>query len=560
MCGIHGWGGKDPKDFNIHKFNILGILNETRGKHSCGITYNGEIYTGTKDQSLWRDFCSVHTEEMEITVPAVIGHTRHATRGVHSASNAHPFGFGGKDFIHDFVGVHNGSLVNDSSLAKKYDVEERDRSVNPARLKIDSEILLEIIYKRGFEVLNYYNGAAALIFQDLSKPNVIYAYHGKSPTYARGTAVEERPLYGYQESPNSLYLCSLEESLEVINDTGGEIFELKHNIVYEITDGDFSTAVEHTVDRMARFQRDYERTTRTRSHNATQTPSSQGCAVSTVTQKSEQSNNNFPANDDQFNIFLEKPVIDPSQLKKGQVIYNKLRYWMDGKLCKGVFTPLKNNNMALMGVDLASAKKAYAAVADKYKFQKDPLWFYIWEGVMLDGEMDYDACLRNEFTDVNDLSHMTRYPIIDITKGAGFATQYTSIITDQFLPILGKRIYSIHNGCVIEARPRHKDHEKNLEFINSDDIPFYDMILGKDVEASEVSDEKMSEHDADFITQARDEIIQNLEDYITEDDMINKEENRSNFVGAISEIKDITEKNLNACLSKISKLQPSAVN
>ena len=217
MCGIFGWVGKDPKDFNNEKFNILGIFNDERGGHSCGVYHDGEIYAGVYQQKLFRDFIVDNPNFNPGNQPIVIGHTRYATGGsAHTADNAHPFGFGSEQpehgSLYSFVGVHNGSIIPFSvtELAEKYNIEPNSSKILETgnkmnRKKIDSEILLESIYKsKSFNPLNDYQGAAALIFSKTNEPNVCYFYHGKSYKNAsdlnnkHSTPVEERPLFYYQ--------------------------------------------------------------------------------------------------------------------------------------------------------------------------------------------------------------------------------------------------------------------------------------------------------------------------------------------------------------------------
>ena len=80
------------------------------------------------------------------------------------------------------------------------------------RKKIDSEILLEIIYtSKNFKVLSDYNGGAALLFTSINEPNVIYAFHGASSETKNGALIEERPLY-YVETKEGWYFCSIKSS------------------------------------------------------------------------------------------------------------------------------------------------------------------------------------------------------------------------------------------------------------------------------------------------------------------------------------------------------------
>ena len=60
-CGIYGFSGKSnisKSDLRmaLQKFKILGLYNETRGRDSCGVYVNGEIFKGTGPKKLFTDF------------------------------------------------------------------------------------------------------------------------------------------------------------------------------------------------------------------------------------------------------------------------------------------------------------------------------------------------------------------------------------------------------------------------------------------------------------------------------------------------------------------------
>ena len=167
MCGIFAWSGKDPKKFNKDKFDKLGIFNIDRGKDSCGVSFDGEVYYGLNTEKLYSKFI-VNREIKPLKYPVVIGHTRQASVGnIVNERNAHPFGFGNNsEGNYEFVGCHNGTLYNHKDLASTFKIDtaetikvQSDHNPNgfyeSVRQKIDSEILLEIIYKtKNFKVLS----------------------------------------------------------------------------------------------------------------------------------------------------------------------------------------------------------------------------------------------------------------------------------------------------------------------------------------------------------------------------------------------------------------------
>ena len=271
MCGIFAWSGKDPKKFNKDKFDKLGIFNIDRGKDSCGVSFDGEVYYGLNTEKLYSKFI-VNREIKPLKYPVVIGHTRQASIGnIVNETNAHPFGFGNNsEGNYEFIGCHNGTLYNHKDLASTFKIDtaetikvQSDHNPNgfyeSFRQKIDSEILLEIIYKtKNFKVLSQYNGAAALVFTNTNEPNVIYVWKGASKwyDYTNYHIEEERPLFYYKETKNSLYISSIQESLETIGGIANvNLFTFSPNTIYKITDGDVEHAEKTPISRNNAFQK-----------------------------------------------------------------------------------------------------------------------------------------------------------------------------------------------------------------------------------------------------------------------------------------------------------------
>lgn len=381
-CGIYAWAGKDIKQFNADKFNILGLFNIERGKDSCGISYDGEIYTGIGKDKLYSDF--ILERDIQLTkYPTIIGHTRQASYGnIVNEHNAHPFGFGENNNGYEFIGCHNGTLYNDDVLAKRYNVETREEKITvnahgtktyEYRSKIDSEILLEIIYSsKSFDVLAEYNGGAALVFSNTNEPNVIYVWKGASKefNYVSQPVKEERPLCYYKESKNSLYISSLANSLLAI---GGKlnktVFTFDENTVYKITDGDISKAVKIKVDREGATQKKEVPTTTYGHTSSTRTRSKDyydsfdhraydDCwewdsdlgdyKLITPAPKTIIPNPNIIGNTNNKvistvrvpNIYTELLLHNQNEYG-GKTYFNKLRFWKNGHLLSGIYTFVK---------------------------------------------------------------------------------------------------------------------------------------------------------------------------------------------------------------------------
>ena len=378
MCGIFAWSGKDPKKFNKDKFDKLGMFNIDRGKDSCGVSYDGEIYYGTGTEKLYSKFI-VDREINPLKYPVVIGHTRQASVGnIVNETNAHPFGFGtNADGNYAFIGCHNGTLYNHKDLAKEYGVstfidEEKTYSVSPynkytiQRQKIDSEILLEIIYtNKNFKVLGKYNGGAALVFTDTNEPNIVYVWKGASKMYDYASAIveEERPLFYYKETKNSLYISSIQESLETIGGKANKnLFTFKTNNVYKITDGDIENAELIPITRVNSTQKEktvtnaYSSSSRyhdgywedvdydyvKNNHQARQ-----------IVLPAVKEHLNLPHNSSNCKIvaanIYNEALLRPQNDYKGRVYFQNLRYKSNGHLITGIYTWVNNYGFFKIG-------------------------------------------------------------------------------------------------------------------------------------------------------------------------------------------------------------------
>lgn len=244
MCGIFG-ASLNPKLMDrgmtkaaIAKFKMLGVYNTERGRHSCGIFMGDIISKGVDVDKEFYNYIAAHDlpDPMISGNFTMIGHTRMATHGSHTAANAHPF-----IVEDDFVLAHNGVIRNVWTLCNKY-------GISHTNIHVDSLGLAHLINQEGFKVLNEYEGFAALLMARRSEPNSLYVYRGVSKRYATGLEEEERPLF-YLQSEEGIYFSSLEKSLLAISDAPGDrVKTLEGNVVHKITNGHM-TKVKFNVQR-----------------------------------------------------------------------------------------------------------------------------------------------------------------------------------------------------------------------------------------------------------------------------------------------------------------------
>lgn len=518
MCGLFGWSGLKPGVFNKDKFNLLGIQNIERGKHSCGVTVDGEIYIGSGTTKVYTDFMLKNYDVLNPRrMPVVLGHTRHATIGLHTADNAHPFGFGvnsndedGLDFA--FVGVHNGSLLNHKELAEKYkvDTEVRKKDKTFVRTKIDSEILLEILYKtKNFKVLSDYNGAAALKWCFTSDPDTVYYFHGMSCKQEGDvTKVEERPLFYWMESKNSLYTSSLEDSLYVIGGDDSSTGMFEHNTVYKVTNGDIENAVKYKVSRNNNWQK-YGGSPRKKTTNTTSTPSSTNNNNTTFKQIQERSaqnskvrqlnptSNKVSVTDNIYEEVLPKNVNEYNAIP----YFHKLRYWRNGHRIAGFWTFVDRYGFVPLGETFTEAKKSFKGLLGKvfingefknadevsdedlqkgwipFKENKEtPTENYpistFYDGIRVDSPLDLQGCINmaevGRAFDVENLSLIAKHPIIDLVyanKDDDKQEIYLEgkLYTGRVTPLGSSRVYDIVKGNLVEIIELENESEADEE-------------------------------------------------------------------------------------------------
>ncbi len=177
MCGIIGFTGRKPaKDILIDGLERL----EYRGYDSAGIALlNNDTLTVKKKAgrvSELRDMC----KDGEYSSTCGIGHTRWATHGGVTDTNAHPHKCGRVALI------HNGIIENYSDIIREYGL--KDKLVS----ETDTEVvaaLLDTLYDNDpiyaiRKAVKIIAGSFALCIMFSDRPGVIYAVRNVSPMVA----------------------------------------------------------------------------------------------------------------------------------------------------------------------------------------------------------------------------------------------------------------------------------------------------------------------------------------------------------------------------------------
>lgn len=225
MCGLAGFNGAKADPLKIR---VLGNMNESRGKHSCGIANMKEVHKGVGQNAEFSSFVKDKSLIFKQNTTVLV-HTRHATVGKHSLENAHPFLIKANK-KRSIMFAHNGTLICLNELEEEFNFKNVYGT--------DSEFLGNLICRFGPEkVLPKYKGAAALTWYYLNEPNVLYMWKGESKEFyhSEKTSVE-RPLH-IVYTPEGMYYSSEKEPLDYICNNESTVYTIHSNVLYRFKDG-----------------------------------------------------------------------------------------------------------------------------------------------------------------------------------------------------------------------------------------------------------------------------------------------------------------------------------
>ncbi|TAH36665.1 glutamine--fructose-6-phosphate transaminase (isomerizing) [Candidatus Saccharibacteria bacterium] len=179
MCGIVGYIGKQPKGVEVVLAGLQGL--EYRGYDSAGIAYLEGKHIIT-DKQVGRVQALRESLGEGVKSSLAIGHTRWATHGAPTVTNAHPH----YNTNRTIMAVHNGIIENYTELREHLQkqgytfVSETDTEVIPHL--IDFYLRSTKDFTQAFkETLDQLRGAYAVSVITTQGPNVLYAARLSSP-------------------------------------------------------------------------------------------------------------------------------------------------------------------------------------------------------------------------------------------------------------------------------------------------------------------------------------------------------------------------------------------
>jgi len=252
MCGIYGVLSYKNKLKNINALvNTLSIESAERGVDATGVAYvqDGRIKINKKAVSAYK-----FKPDVPKSVSAVIGHTRHSTQGDKSKNyNNHPWCENVRNC--QFALAHNGVLMNDTELQKKYNFK--------SKIKTDSFVAVQLLKMKDrldFDSLRFMAESikGSFSFNILDSGGNIYIVKGDSPVSI--LHFENAGIYVFASTDTILWRALIASELfaELQHGKYEEIVLHEGNILKITSGGELKSSEFKYVDTIGRMWYDFD--------------------------------------------------------------------------------------------------------------------------------------------------------------------------------------------------------------------------------------------------------------------------------------------------------------
>lgn len=228
MCGIFGIINHHKRQLDKRAFITLGCANDSRGGDACGIMIDRKVEKGTEKDDQYFQCWYPKSEVLKATEKCYValGHCRKASVGGVSPEKAQPVTINDEDGNLLFCLIHNGTIYNYKELANKYIPDIKIDGLT------DSQVMAQIFFHKGYDVLAEYNGGGAFVIHDY-RTNKTLMFRGESKGSLSATAkVEaERPLY-FVKTGKSVIFSSIYAVLQGLY-WGFDAYDVPSNVLLE---------------------------------------------------------------------------------------------------------------------------------------------------------------------------------------------------------------------------------------------------------------------------------------------------------------------------------------
>ena len=236
MCGVFGFFSQEPvsQEKVSSALRSLFLLSESRGKEAsgCAVSLDDRIEVFKQPISAsevleseeYREFFLKCFPKAEVSAVSLIGHSRLVTNGTEAENrNNQPV------IKDDLVAIHNGIIVNDAELWKKYP------QMSARQAQVDTEVFVSLVrhfVKTGFSFSEAYQKA----FQEIKGAATIAMFASDTPFLYLGT--NNGSLYSVMSNNKKQFVFTseymiLKNFIEAQPSLGFRIEDIKHQAAGE---------------------------------------------------------------------------------------------------------------------------------------------------------------------------------------------------------------------------------------------------------------------------------------------------------------------------------------